>query len=282
MSEFFHYFGTALAFFSSISRKKAFVRKIQFWQFSARFSWLWGIKSWWWIWRNESAMNIYPQTGFSHVDGDGALSFVIVKVPFCCDGKPSQDSRLSQQRKNSNVHSSKYDDHPNSVNGLFFTTTAVPFFTVFTGPCLQSVTPKGACNSGQQTFPFRTVSTTFQRPWCFVWITFPKNQFAAGSKEMRHEKLMCLFMFSHASHFENSLPSLAERFFEKSYLKKIFSWNELLFCVFMCHRSTMGNNGLKLIQLFQRGRHSTAQKDNLVPIHKTRATFPGSRNRPFL
>lgn len=119
MSEFFHYFGTALAFFSSISRKKAFVRKIQFWQFSARFSWLWGIKSWWWIWRNESAVNIYPQTGFSHVDGDGALSFVIVKVPFACDGKPSQDSRLSQQRKNSNVHSSKYDDHPTRLMVCF-------------------------------------------------------------------------------------------------------------------------------------------------------------------
>lgn len=34
-------------------------------------------------------------------------------------------------------------------------------------------------------------------------------------RETKHEKLMCLFMFSHASHFKNSLPSLAEDFFWK-------------------------------------------------------------------
>lgn len=199
MSEFFHYFGTALAFFLSISRKKAFVRKIQFWQFSARFSWLWGIKSWWWIWRNGSAVNIYPQTGFSHVAGVGALSFVIVKVPFGCD-------------ENSNVHSSKYDDHPNSVNGLFFTTTAVPSFT---SPCLRQSPAIPVSRNLHSKFPFRTVSTTFQSPCPLSESLSQKTGCRQARKEMRHEKLMCLFMFLHASHFKNSLPSLAEVFFWK-------------------------------------------------------------------
>lgn len=55
---------------------------------------------------------------------------------------------------------------------------------------------------------------------------------------------------------------------ERSVLRR-FSRETGCVVVYLRVSSTMGNNGLKLIQLFQRGK-----EDNLVPIHANeRATF---------
>lgn len=87
---------------------------------------------------------------------------------------------------------------------------------------------------------------------------FPKRETSLLQARRRCDmKNWCVYLCFHMRPISRTLClrwQIVVFFFEKSYLKTIFSWNELLFCVFMCRRSTMGNNGLKLIQLFQRGR----------------------------
>lgn len=166
----------------------------------------------------QKVVNIYLQTGFSH-DGDGALSFVTIRIR---RGEHQEQKIVVKPTAREILHSSKI--------------------------LMIVETPLMVCLPRQLRSRFHFYCHCFQDMSCPADFPFTKPVPVSSKTNKNAKENMKNWWVYLCFHMRPVTRSL------KIVSKKIFSWNELLLLCFHVSSSTMGNNGLKLIQLFHRGR----------------------------
>lgn len=172
-----------------------------------------------------------------HHDGDGALSFVI--------------ARRERKKTLSHHQDTEKTYKTNKRRNFTFSHSFIKIW--WSSRCRLMVCLPRQLRSR---FSFSLWALDSALSWRHVLFA---NQFQRPAmKKQQHEKLMSLFMFPHAPRFrleavkQFTWAALLEKNRDVRRFSRETSWLLMLFVCFHVSSSTMGNNGLKLIQLFHR------------------------------
>lgn len=126
---------------------------------------------------------------------------------------------------------------PNSVNGLFSTTTAVPFSLSLLGRAFSQWLRKSPAipvsRNLHSTFSFGTMSTFCQRPCRPLFKSLSQKTSLRRARRRSDMKNWCVYLCFHMRPISRTLPSLAEVFLKNRILRR-FSRGTSCYFVFSC------------------------------------------------